>query len=126
MQGSLELTQQELDGIYQTCGAAPLPSERRTSDRWPFPETQMLGPYGSWGLPKRHMFCEVRCFDLAQGGVSFLLPRPPAFEFAVIGLGKRPDLTYVLVRMVHFREYNNEKKQYLVGCRFLQRVTIED
>ena len=126
MKDSLVLSQQEIDGIYKTCGSDALPDERRKSGRWPFPEIQLLGPYGTWGLPKKQMFCEVRCFDLAQGGISFFLPRPPVFEFAVIGLGKRPDITYLLIRLVHCREYVDGKKQYLVGCRFLQRVTIDD
>jgi hypothetical protein len=128
MEDSLWLSQQEIDGIYRTCGSKSTPGsiERRTSDRWPFTEIQVLGPYGTWGLPKKHMFCEVRCHDLSQGGISFFLPRPPTFEFAVIGLGKRPNVTYLLIRLTHCREHVEEKKRYLVGCRFLQRVTIED
>jgi hypothetical protein len=127
MEDSLELSRQEIDGIYRTCGAEAISgsAERRTSDRWPFAEIQLLGPYGPWGLPKMHMFCEVRCHDLSQGGISFFLPRPPAFEFAVIGLGKRPKITYLLIRLTHCREHIDVKKQYLVGCRFLQRVEIE-
>ncbi len=127
MTDALLLSQQEIDGIYRTCGSEAIPAsaERRTSDRWPFTEIQLLGPYGAWGLPKKHMFCEVRCHDLSQGGISFFLPRPPAFEFAVIGLGRRPNIKYLLIRLTHCQEQVGEKKQYLVGCRFLQRVEIE-
>jgi hypothetical protein len=128
MENSLILSRQEIDGIYETCGSkAPSDySERRTSDRWPYQEIQLLGPYGYWGLPKKHMFCEVRCHDLSQGGVSFFLPRPPVFEFAVIGLGKRPNISYLLIRVTHCREYYVDvKKLYLVGCRFLERVALE-
>ena len=31
---------------------------------------------------------DVQCHDLSTGGVSFLLPGSPKFEFAVIGLGQ--------------------------------------
>jgi len=126
MESSIVLSHQEIDRLYESSGieALPSPAERRHSQRWPFPETQLLGPCGSWGLPKIYMFCEVRCHDLSQSGVSFFLPRPATFEQAVIGLGKQPNITYLLVRLTHCKEHAGEKKQYLVGCQFLNRVTI--
>jgi hypothetical protein len=129
MKDPLKISQKELEGIYTSFCSDSLPAtaERRTEVRWPFSKIQLLGPYGSWGLPKKHMFFEIHCHDLAQTGISFFLSRPPVFELAVIGLGKQPNVNYFLVRVVHCREYADDpKKKYLVGCCFLQRVSIED
>ena len=127
MEGSLLLSQQELESIHSAGDSKSLSStaERRKSQRRPCQTILLLGPYGSWGLPTHRMFCEVRCHDLSQGGVSFFLPRPPTFEFAVIGLGKRPNISYFLIRLTHFREHIDVEKQYLVGGNFIQRVKIE-
>lgn len=125
MDSSILLSRDEIDAISKTCeeaGATEPKDERRTSDRSAYPAYQPLAPYGEWGLPKRHMFCEVRCHDISCGGISFFLARPPAFRFAVIGLGKSPNLNYFLIRAIHCVEYTGEKKEYLVGCCFLQRV----
>jgi len=70
------------------------------------------------------MFFEIHCHDLSQGGISFFLPRPPLFENAVIGLGKQPTMAYFRIKLIHYREYVGEKKQYLVGCQFVERVRI--
>jgi hypothetical protein len=125
MNDLLELTRQELETIHASCDAesASERDENRASRRSPFPVMQMLGPCGSWGLPTQHMFCEVRCHDLSQGGISFFLPRPPTFETAVIGLGKPPTVSYYVVKLIHFREYGEEKERYLVGCQFISRVS---
>lgn len=127
MKDSLVISQQELEGIYTSAGSDALPgqAERRTAVRWPFSEMQLLGPYGSWGLPRRHMFKEIRCHDISQGGVSFFLPGRPDFDFAVVGLGKRPNLTYFLLRVTYCKENADAKNGCLVGGRFLQRVKIE-
>jgi|SRR5580658_1754844 hypothetical protein len=125
MDETLTIPRQELEEIYKSSRPNAVSVDRRETVRWPFREIQWLGPYGSWGLPKKHMFFEVRCHDLSQGGISFFLPRPPASEFAVIGLGKKPNLVYYMVQMTNCNEFPGEKKQYLVGCRFVQRVTID-
>jgi len=126
MEDPLVLSQQEIEGIYTSCGSESVSNavERRTAHRWPFPAVQLLGPCGSWGLPKRHMFVEVRCHDLSQGGISFFLPRPPTFESAVMGLGKQSNIAYYLVKLIHFHEHIGATKQYLIGCQFLERVRI--
>ncbi len=127
MEGSLALSSQEIDGFFATYGFGALLDcvERRTSDRWLYPETQLLGPYGVWGLPTRQMFREVRCHNISKGGVSFFLPRPPVFELAVIEVGNRPITEYHLIQLVHYVEHVDAKKQYLVGCRFVKQVTID-
>ncbi len=71
------------------------------------------------------MFKEIRCHDISQGGVSFFLPRPPEFDFAVVGLGKGSDLTYFLFRVTYCKENSEAKNGCLVGGRFLRRVTIQ-
>jgi hypothetical protein len=126
MDSALLLSPQEIDDIYTAYGvkAGGSDAERRTSERRPYPAIQWLAPYGAWGLPTMDMFREIRCHDLSQGGVSFFLPRPPQFHFAVIGLGKQPDITYLLVRILYSKEYTGGRKEYLVGCCFVQRVTI--
>jgi hypothetical protein len=121
---SLRLSQHELEKFRAAFGpeAAADCGENRTSGRSHFPAIQMLGPCGDWGLPQRHMFFEVRCCDLSQGGISFFLTRAPTFEFAVIGLGKEPNISYFLIQPKHFREHGEDRNQYLVGCKFLGRV----
>ena len=96
--------------------------ERRTSNRWSYPAVQPLAPYGHWGFPNAEMFQYVQCHDLSTGGISFLLPSPPTFEFAVVGLGGVDQLQYFVVQKIYCRQCDSPEKQYLVGCRFLQRI----
>ena len=128
MERSLLLPPQEIDGILAACGSKPAAqnAERRIHNRWPYPVIQWLAPYDVGDLPKKHMFHEVRCHDLAQGGISFFLPRPPQFHHAVIGLGKEPKISYVLVRILRCTEHAGARKEYLVGACFLQRILIFD
>jgi len=127
MEGSLVFSRQEIEEFHAACGFEALndPVERRTSERWLYPETQLIGAYGVWGLPPRQIFRAVRCHDISKGGVSFFLPRPPAFELAVIEVGKQPIIDYLLMQLVHYGEQVDAEKLYLVGCQFVERVTIQ-
>ena len=100
-------------------------AEHRAHQRWPYPTTQWMAPYGPWGFPAKGMFQPVRCYDISRGGISFFLPRPPNFQFAVVTVGTPSELTYLLVRVVHHSKHDAAAgQQYLVGCLFLRRVTV--
>ena len=124
MSGTLLLSDDELDGAFAGCSREAVADfhERRSSNRWSYPAVQPLAPYGHWGFPNAEMFQQVRCHDLSTGGVSFLLPAPPTFEFAVIGLGVAPQFQYFVVQKVYCRRSDSTEGQYLVGCQFLQRI----
>ncbi len=124
MSGALLLSDDELSGAFAACSPEALSDfqERRSSSRWSYPAVQPLAPYGHWGFPHADMFQYVRCHDLSTGGVSFLLPEPPQFEFAVIGLGVAPHLVYFVIRKMYCRQSESHAGQYLVGCQFLQRT----
>ena len=120
----MSLSDHELTGAFAGCSpkAAAEFHERRTSNRWSYPAIQPLAPYGHWGFPHTEMFQHVRCRDLFTGGVSFFLPEPPNFEFAVIGLGAVPKLQYFVLRKLYCRRCDLLNRQYLVGCQFLERI----
>ena len=128
MDKSLMLSAEELDEIYTSCVLKPVAQsiEQRASERWAYPAIQLLAPCGPKELPRKSMFAEVRCHDLSQGGISFFMPRPPKFQLAVFGLGKRPNLTYLLAQVVYCKEHVTAKREYLVGCSFIRRVTIRE
>lgn len=104
--------------------AAPVTVERRAVERRPYPKTELLAPCGPGGLPHPSMFHEVLCHEISTAGISFFLPRPPAFQSAVITLGKSTDKVSMLIRVVHCTEYDETGRQrYLVGGHFEGRVS---
>jgi len=118
------LSNQELDDLRKHVDpqAAVGRREKRTSERFAYPVVAAVAPYGAWGVPKNEMFREVRCYDISRGGVSFLLSAPPNFKSAVVRLGTSPDLIHMLVRVMHCTLHDEARKEYLVGCQFVQRL----
>ena len=100
------------------------PAEQRKGPREAYPVIQLAAPYADSRMPTEEMFREVRCHDISTGGISFFLPHPPDFEYAVVGLGTPPEVTYLTVRVMHHSPYAGATKGYLIGCRFLGRVPI--
>ena len=124
MNDTLLLSNDELTEAFAGCSPEAVADfhERRSSNRWSYPAVQPLAPYGHWGFPHARMFQMVRCHDLSTGGISILLPAPPTFEFAVVGLGPVVQLQFFVVQKVYCRRCATPEEQYLVGCRFLQRI----
>ncbi|MGA2035723.1 MAG: PilZ domain-containing protein [Thermoguttaceae bacterium] len=105
-------------------GGVPSENERRRHFRRAYPFIQMLAPYNGKELPRRREFRPVQCQDLSAAGISFILASPPSFEYAVIALGVAPELIYVTVRVTHCNSRPGATDEFLVGCRFLGKVSI--
>jgi hypothetical protein len=118
------LSNQELDNIRKNLDpqVAVGCREKRTSERLAYSMVASVAPYSHEGLPTQEMFLEVRCHDISAGGVSFFLPIPPNFQFAIVALGRSPDIIYIMVRVTHCTPHDDVRKEYLVGCHFLERV----
>jgi hypothetical protein len=99
--------------------------EHRSHARRPYPVVQSVAPYDGTNLPAKVMFWPVRCHDLSNAGVSFLLPEPPPFQQVVVALGKPPQVTYLTAQITRCDRHRGPGHDLLVGCRFLQRVAIE-
>jgi len=124
MSKRLLLSNDEVQSIQATSGFSPPESDNRRSwERMPYPTLQPLGPYGSWGLPKKEMFFDVRCHDISRGGISFFLPEPPEFQLAVMALGRTGGLKHFFVRILYTKEHPGPSKDFLVGACFLRRLT---
>ena len=54
--------------------------ERRAESRRAFRIKQRIAPGYCWEVPPESAWIEVLCYDLTQGGFSFLLDKKPDFE----------------------------------------------
>lgn len=97
--------------------------ERRSRNRRDYPVIEIVAPYRGCTVPRRSEFCEVVCQDISSGGVAFCWPTAPDFEHLVIGLGEEPKL-YLTARVAHFGPCADRALGFLVGCRFLGRVSV--
>ncbi|MGA2618085.1 MAG: PilZ domain-containing protein [Thermoguttaceae bacterium] len=100
------------------------PKERRSSKRLPHPVIELVAPHVDQRLPAKWMLREVHCCDLSEGGMSFFLPQPPDFEYAVVRLGTPSKPTYMLVSVVDYRLDEGVRIGYVVGCSFIREVKI--
>lgn len=101
---------------------------RRTRERRPFLSSQMVGyPAEANGRAIDSSFERVCCMDIGVGGFSFLSSRRPPSQELVASLSGvhgelrvRAELTHVHPVMHHNR------RMYLVGCRFVEKVEDAD
>jgi hypothetical protein len=120
--GPAILNNQELDEVRKNLDPQVVAGgrEQRTCERFTYPMVASVAPYDHGGQPSQAMFLEVRCHDISTGGLSFFVPVPPNFKFAIVALGRSPNVIYMLVRVMHCTPYDGMRKRYLVGCLFLE------
>lgn len=94
--------------------------ERRSNNRLPFPQTQLiaacnspLGDVGAEDFEKRD------CHDLSVSGVSYFEHVHPKHSHVVLALGRVP-FKFICAEVRHAREV--EKDKWLVGCHFVRRL----
>ncbi|HKD37035.1 MAG TPA: PilZ domain-containing protein [Pirellulales bacterium] len=96
--------------------------ERRRSKRFAFPTIQLMAEYDHNGLPSRDQFRQVQCQDVSSGGISFLWPRFPDFEYIVIALETNGPPIHVTARVTSVRPAPSQTGQLLIGCQFTGRL----
>ncbi len=113
--------------------------EQRNQSRRAFRQAQWIAPGYCWEVPPQAAWIEVRCYDLAQAGFSFLFDEKPAFE-RLVAMFHCAEPIYVAARVTHCRPVlvdawggiiepglqsavRRSESKFLVGCRFLRRVT---
>jgi hypothetical protein len=118
-----------------TRGNAPV--DRRGCRREPFRVLQRVALRHGRDIPDEANFVEVQCYDLTQGGFSFLLPSRPNFERLVVAFGAPPEAIYLGAEVAHCDDvtvdgFSDGRGQaagdptaipmVLVGCRFTDRL----
>ncbi len=122
--------------------------ERRNHPRETFSAIHKVAPYDGKRLPQPSDFADIRCHDLARGGLSYLSANRPASTDLIVAFGVPPDITCVEARVVHMSDVlqfpstgvlekidnPNEPIQYrgpngelgvplvLVSCQFVRRL----
>jgi PilZ domain-containing protein len=96
--------------------------DRRRSKRFAFPTLQWMAQYDHNGLPSRDQFRQVQCQDVSSGGISFLWPRIPDFEYVVIALETNGPPIHVTARVTSVRPAAGQTGQLLIGCQFTGRL----
>ena len=92
--------------------------ESRCAPREMYPCFQPVARYVDGRLPRPEEFRDVRCLDLAKGGISFLATEPLADRSMVVALGSGSDVCYVSAEVVH------ETTATILGCRFTGRIHL--
>lgn len=101
----------------------PLPArESRRSPRKRYPVIQAVAPYSDHRAPTKAMLSRVRCHDISQGGISFLWPEAPQATYFLVGLRSTADCIWLKARVVRSRPISGLDGEFLVCCRFEQRV----
>ena len=99
--------------------------ERRDGERREYEYIQLIAPYGETGLPQQENFRQVRCHDLSPRGFSFLSYQRPSTD-NVVALGSVP-FKFFVAKIAHVSSSENASAQdYLVGWRFVRRLTEDD
>ena len=103
---------------------APLGTvERRGGDRRVYACPQLLAPYDGWTLPSQADFRLVQCQDISPSGFSFISKQRPEYEHLIIALGTVP-FTFFAAQVMHAKTTAAiPGRPYLVGCKFLNRLT---
>lgn len=95
--------------------------ERRTNNRRPFPQTQLIAPCcdpdGDVGA---EAFEKWDCYDLSVSGVSYYSSIQPNYSHIVLALGRVP-FKFLVAEVRHARETDNGR--WLVGCHFTRRLS---
>ncbi len=100
--------------------------ERRDGARRNYACIQLLAPYDANHLPLQEDFRQVQCRDLSPRGFSFVSYRQPTTDHVVVALGTVP-FKFFVAKIIHSGLSESELSQnYLVGCRFVRRLTEQD
>ena len=96
--------------------------ERRGRERRRYACTQLLAPYDQGALPQQADFRQVKCHDISPTGFSFRSYRRPQTEHVVVALGAIP-FKFFAAEIVRVDRVQSENGlEYLIGCRFIQRL----
>jgi len=98
--------------------------EQRSSPRREFHYYQLIAPVFGQRMPLRKEFFPVECRDISAGGISFVTEQRPDFEELVVILGRAPAESYFSARVVRVSQETRGKKLFVVGCKFIGRVTL--
>ncbi|MCA9246580.1 MAG: PAS domain S-box protein [Planctomycetales bacterium] len=99
--------------------------ERRRRPRRLYPYVQRIAPVVDGRIPTIDDFFEVRCRDIAAGGFSFLMPRPPKQTEYVAAFGVAPALTYLTATVAHTTQLEIDGKlMHIIGCEYTGRVDL--
>lgn len=94
--------------------------ERRTNNRQPFHQTQLIAPCNSAeGDVGADAFEKWECYDLSVSGVSYFSNTQPDYSHVVLALGRVP-FKFLIAEVRHSREM--EDGRWLVGCHFVRRL----
>lgn len=97
--------------------------ERRKGDRHAYTCSQLMAPYDGWTLPKQADFRLMPCQDISPTGFSFLSQERPEYEHLVIALGTVP-FKFFSAQVMHVKFADSSAAGlYVVGCRFLHRLS---
>lgn len=99
--------------------------ERRESPRQPFPYTQYIAAYRQGEVLSPSQFEKVRCHDLSATGFSFWIEAPPEYRFLVVRFGAPPEFMYLTAEVMHTTKRSRDGRvMFVVGCKFLERVSL--
>jgi PAS domain S-box-containing protein len=99
-------------------------SERRSTERRPYPYVQLLAPTTGNQPPAPGTFEKVLCHDISSGGFSYFAQKAPKTKRVVAAFGVPGSLTYLAAEIVHCRHVP-DKQMYLVGCRYIGRADYD-
>lgn len=95
--------------------------ERRTNNRLPFQQTQLIAPcYSSEGDVGAEDFEKRDCNDLSVSGMSYFSATRPKHTHVVLALGRVP-FKFLCAEIRHAREMDDGR--WLVGCHFVKRLS---
>lgn len=121
-----DLIQSATDLFRETCeGSENSPDgERRVSKRHDYPFKQWIAPCSDPSTSVKGLrFVAVRCRDLSASGVSFRAAIQPTFQYVIVRLGTTDNPIHVLAEVLHSDPVGDADDEYLVGCRFLRKVS---
>ena len=112
--------------IEQAAGLEESPKQTgAVARRYPYDCHQSITPwYGDEPEPAAVEQVLVRCHDISVEGISFFWPCEPDFEKVVITVGQGEDRKLMLANLMSSKPvYMHAEFKFLVGCRFIKRVT---
>lgn len=97
--------------------------QRRANERAKYDCVQLIAPYDGYTMPTQAEFRRAHCRDLAPGGFSFFAEQPPETEQLIVALGAVP-FSFFIADVVRVKQSDvDHTGSYLVGCRFLERLS---
>jgi|GEM_PF-6480633 len=122
----MQLTRQELI----TLSPEAVPDQKidcSQTQRYQFSCTQQAAPWAPGApFPAPADFQDVKCRDVSAGGISFLWPDSPEFEYVVMTISTTGTPIYMAAQIVHSRAvFMFGEVGYLVGCKFIKRLSVD-